>query len=130
MVTRTHAWYTVLPLTAILVYLLTLTGYWQLIFAAGLLAGILMKRPWSSFLIAAIAGALGWGIPLTLASFYYPLDAASTLLVQILGLSASLSFVLLVLTLLISAVVTALGALLGAYAYALVQRSARATVEP
>ncbi len=116
-VTRTHRWYTVLPLTAILVYLLTLTGYWQLIFAGGLLAGILSKRPRTSFLVATVAGAVGWGVPLTIASLYYPLGKATALLVEILGLSSSLSLVPFILTLLISAVVTGLGALLGAYAY-------------
>ncbi len=121
-VTRTHSWYTVLPLTAILVYLLTLTGYWQLIFAAGFLAGILMKRPLASFLVAAVGGVAGWGIPLGVLSFYYRLDMASTLLVKILGLPASLSSVALILTLLIGAIVTGLGALLGAYAYAAIRR--------
>lgn len=116
-VTRTHGWYTVLPLTTVLVYLLTLTGYWQLIFGAGVLAGILMKRPWASFLTAAVAGALGWGVPLAIASFYYPLGAVSSLLIEILGLPASLSLLPIVLTVLISALVTGLGALLGAYAY-------------
>lgn len=116
---REHPWYTVLPLTGILAYLLTLTGIWQLILAAGVLGGLLLKRAGRAFLVGFVAGALAWGIPLGLSALVYPLGRASELLVGILGLSASLSFLPAVLALLIAGLTTALGALLGAYAYRL-----------
>lgn len=129
-VTRTHKWYTILPLTAILVYLLTLTGYWQLIFGAGVLAGLLMKRARAAFLTAAVGGAIGWGAPPAVASLSYPLDAASALLIDLLGLPASLFILPLILTILISAFVTGLGSLLGAYGYLLARSTPPATEGP
>ncbi len=122
-VTRRHPWYTILPLTAILAFLLTLTGYWQLIFAAGLLAGVLMKRTWGSFAVGLVAGGLAWGVPLAVLTAYYPLQDASALLLEIIGLSPSLVILPYILALIISSLVTALGALLGGYAYALLESS-------
>lgn len=122
---REHPWYTVLPLTAILAYLLTLTGVWQLIFAAGILAGVLLKGPRSAFVVALVAGVLAWGIPLGLSTLFYPLTQAASLLVQILGLSPSFGPLAFVLSVLVSGITTALGALLGAYGYALVSAGAR-----
>ncbi len=123
LLTREHPWYTILPVTGILVYLLTLTGHWQLILAAGIVAGILMKLPKRAFAVAFVAGAAAWGIPLTIASRGYPLSEASTLLLEILGFCppcfAPLTYAM---SMLISAIVTALGALLGAYGYGLLRR--------
>ncbi len=116
-VTREHPWYMMLPVAGILVYLLTLTGYWQLIFAAGLVAGILMKRPWGSFAVAFAGGSLAWGIPLGLASLNYPLTEASCLLLEILGFSSCVALLPYVVAVLISGAVTGLGALLGAHVY-------------
>ncbi len=128
-VRRRHPWYTVLPLTAILAFLLTLTGFWQLIFAAGLLAGILMKRPWGSFAIALVGGSLAWGIPLAIASSGSSLAEASSLLLEILGLCAPCFAPLpYIITISVSAIVTALGALLGAYGYAIL-REERGEIE-
>ncbi|MCJ2520874.1 MAG: hypothetical protein LN412_08045 [Candidatus Thermoplasmatota archaeon] len=120
-VTRAHPWYTVLPLTTILVYLLTLTGFWQLIFGAGLLAGILMKRPLASFMVGLLGGSVAWGLPLVIASRYYPLEDVATLLLDIIGLPSSLTFLPYAGTVIIAAITTALGALLGAYVYTLVE---------
>ncbi len=129
-VRRRHPWYTVLPLTAILAFLLTLTGFWQLIFAAGFLAGILMKRPWGSFAVALVGGSLAWGIPLAIASSGYPLTEASSLLLEILGLCgpcfAPIPYIL---SVSISGIVTALGALLGAYGYAVLREEGGETEE-
>lgn len=122
---REHPWYTVLPLTAILAYLLTLTGLWQLMLVAGLLAGVLLKRPGRAFLVGLGAGALAWGVPLGLSAFVYPLGEASTVFLGILGLPASVSFLPFVLAVLVSGLTTALGALLGAYAYRLAVREGR-----
>ncbi|MEE9236274.1 MAG: hypothetical protein V3U52_00580 [Thermoplasmata archaeon] len=120
-VTRAHPWYTVLPLTTILVYLLTLTGFWQLIFGAGLIAGILMKRPWASFAVGLLGGSVAWGLPLVIASRYYPLEDVATLLLEIIGLPSSLTFLPYAGAVIIAAITTALGALLGAYVYTLVE---------
>jgi fructose-specific phosphotransferase system IIC component len=120
-ITREHPWYTVLPLTVIVAFLVSLTGYWQLVFAAGILAGILMKRPGPSFLTGLLGGFLAWALPLGIASAYYPLAEASILLLAILGLPASMVVLPYVIAVLISSITTALGALLGAYAYALLR---------
>ncbi|MFQ5553241.1 MAG: hypothetical protein ACE5EW_05945 [Thermoplasmata archaeon] len=122
---REHPWYTVLPLTAILAYLLTLTGLWQLVFAAGVLAGVLHKRPTRSFALGLVAGVLAWGIPLGLSALFFPLVGASGVLVDILGLPSSMTFLPFVLTILISGLTTALGALVGAYAYGLASTGGR-----
>lgn len=127
--TRKHRWYTVLPLTAILAVLLTLTGYWQLIFAAGFLAGVLMKRPRAAFVTAFLGGALAWGIPLLVATTYVPVEAAAALLLSILDLPSSLTFLPFVLSALIGGITTGLGALLGAYGYAVVVRPAPVRAE-
>lgn len=129
-ITRTHPWYTVFPLTAILVYLLTLTGYWQLILAAGVLAGILMKRPWASFGVSMLAAGLAWGIPLVVATPTFHLDEASALLLQVLGLCPCLFIVPFALTALIAAITAGLGALLGAYGYLLTRRPGEASARP
>lgn len=111
---RVHRWYTVLPLTAILALLLTLTGLWQLIFAAGFLAGILLKRTRMAFVTAFFGGALAWLLPLLLGTFFVPVEAAASLLLDVLGLPASLLFLPFLLAALVGGVVTGLGALLGA----------------
>ncbi|MFQ5837747.1 MAG: hypothetical protein ACE5HJ_03085 [Thermoplasmata archaeon] len=121
-ITRKHPWYTILPFTTIVAFLLTLTGYWQLIFGAGLLAGILMKRAKDAFIIAFLAGVLAWGLPLTIASAYYPLADASVLLLRILGLSPSLVLLPYIIAILISGFGTALGGILGVYTYALLRQ--------
>jgi hypothetical protein len=120
-ITREHSWYTVLPLTIIAAFLVSLTGYWQLVFAVGILAGLLLKKPVPSFLTGLAGGFLAWALPLGIASAYYPLAEASVLLLAILGLPASLVLLPYIIAVLISSVTTALGALLGAYSYALLQ---------
>lgn len=123
--TREHPWYTLLPLTAILAYLLTLTGLWQLVFAAGILAGVLHRRPARAFALALAAGILAWGIPLGIAALFFPLARASALLLGILGLPSSLTFLPFLLAVLVSGLTTGLGALLGAYAYGLASAGRR-----
>lgn len=120
-ITRQHHWYTVLPLTTILAFLVSLSGYWQLIFAVGILAGILLKRPRPSFITGLLGGFLAWALPLGIASAYYPLAEASVLLLTILGLPASLVLLPYIIAVLIASVTTGLGALLGSYTYALLQ---------
>lgn len=117
---RQHPWYTVLPATLILAFVVTLLGYWQLIFGAGVLAGILLKRPWFSFGVALTAGALAWGIHLAYLAAYFPVQDAAVLLLEILGLCGTCYIIVpYILSLAIGGVVPGLGALLGAYGYAL-----------
>lgn len=117
---RPHPWYTILPATAILAFVVTFLGYWQLIFAAGLLAGLLLKRPWIAFVVAAAAGALAWGVHLGYLAAYYPLQDASILLLEVLGLCGTCYVVVpYILAFLIAGIVPGLGALLGAYGHAL-----------
>ncbi len=113
-------WYTVLPATIILAFVVTLVGYWQLILATGILVGVLLKRPWSSFAVALAAGVLAWGLHLAYLAVYFPLQDAAILLMEILGLCGTCYIVVpYVLAFLIAGFVPGLGALLGAYGYAL-----------
>lgn len=125
---RPHPWYTILPLTAILAFLLTLTGVWQLVFLAGIAGGFLLKDARQSLLLGLAAGGLAWGVPLAVASYLYPLGEAASLLVQILGLSGTELALPYLMTLLIGGLTTGLGAALGAYLSALL-RVAREELE-
>lgn len=125
---RPHPWYTVLPLTVILAFLLTLTGVWQLIFLAGVAGGLLLRHPRNALLLGLGSGLAAWSVPLAWLFAYFPTGEAAALFVRILGLPTSFAFLPVLLALLLAAATVGLGAALGGYVANLL-REARAELE-
>jgi hypothetical protein len=79
-------WFVIVLLAAVAISILgLLVGAWWLTFAAGLLVGLLLRRGRLAIPAGALAGLLGWGLPLALAQDQYGLGPAAASLAAIMG---------------------------------------------
>ncbi|OGS66571.1 MAG: hypothetical protein A3K59_09680 [Euryarchaeota archaeon RBG_19FT_COMBO_69_17] len=93
--------------------LLLLARTWQLAFLAGFLAGMFSPRASRAVLFGGLGVALAWAAYLAYVYVVSPAAALSALVVEILGLDASMGFLVPVLTVLLGFLVGAVGGLVG-----------------
>ncbi|TFF90261.1 MAG: hypothetical protein EU548_03935 [Promethearchaeota archaeon] len=94
-----------------------LTGIYLLMIIVGIIAGILIKKGWHSFIVGFGSVALAWGIYFILFSFIGPLGELLNLIGVILGVHGSL---LIFISILLGGLLGGVGALVGAYAFQLI----------
>jgi hypothetical protein len=88
-------------------------GDWWIAFPAGVAIGLLMARPGMAIAAGAIAGLLGWSLPLAFMNYRYGLGPAAESLAAIMGFSRTQSAVPIVLTCMVGLLLGLTGAWLG-----------------
>ncbi|MHA1788748.1 MAG: hypothetical protein ACTSWR_04315 [Candidatus Helarchaeota archaeon] len=84
---------------------------------AGFVAGIFIKKGWTSFLIGFIGVMAAWGVYFLIFTFIGPLDRLLSFIGQLIGING---IVLILISLIIGGLLGGMGALIGGYSMQLI----------
>ena len=89
-------------------------GFWWVAFAAGIAIGFTLARHPRALLVGALAGALGWGLPLLWLATSQPVGKTAEVISGVLGTSRLGGFPAIAVTVLVGLLLGVTGSWLGA----------------